>query len=280
MTEHPKQSLRFHDGIGDVLQERRSHRLSLLRPLWVSLTIGCVTILIFVAALNAVLNQLVRKKTLYIPHHLLEQTTQEQDNDAMIKEMEALLAQSAPPLTLPPAPIASSTTDPSGPASPGLGPATGTPVDPTPPRPKPSASLSVVPSPAPPTSHPARKPVPTRPTQATSKPSGPVVAAPTPPASPSNPLPNRPSPPLAIEKRVVSPPSIRYRVIMPQANQTDALAMRARLKTLGIEAMIKQSDTRTWLQLGAFQHKSKAEETMQYVASKGFESQLVAPTSE
>ncbi|NDD67425.1 hypothetical protein EBZ35_07240, partial [bacterium] len=54
MTEHPKQSLRFHDGIGDVLQERRSHRLSLLRPLWVSLTIGCVTILIFVAALNAV----------------------------------------------------------------------------------------------------------------------------------------------------------------------------------------------------------------------------------
>jgi len=267
MTESHKQTLRFHDGIGDVLQERRSHRMSLLKPLWVSLTIGCVTILIFVAALNAVLNEMVRKKTLYIPNQVLQQTTQEQDNDAMIKEMEALLAQSAPPLTLPPSSSEMAPSTPIPPTTNRLSPPAVTPHPPSKPVVKAPASPAVT--------APAKASVTKAITPPTTKPD------PTPPraAVASQPLPQPPAPrPLPLRstpKNVASPATIRYRVIIPQPSPDAAVAMRARLKTLGIDAIIKQSGTQTWLQLGAFQQKAKAEETVHYVASKGFDSQMV-----
>jgi len=265
--------LHFHDGIGDILQETRPTKLAFIKPIWVSLLVGILSLLSFAFVFSVVLNQFFRQPRLVIPDSVLNETLIQQQNDNLIKEMELLLAQSEPPLTLPPDHFPPLSHDPSRDMS-------KPPTDPSRDMSKPPTQLSSIATP----SHslkPSKSMVKLQSktvskNQVTLPPSVPSAKSSPPPTAtkPDSSLSASPRSPHSPAKRP-SPLPIRFRVVMPHSSMADAIKTRVRLNTLGIDSIIKSNDTAIWLQLGAFVDKKSATDTMEAVQKKGFSAQLV-----
>lgn len=254
--------LHFHDGIGDILQETRPTKLAFMKPIWVSLLIGILALVSFAFIFSMLLNQFFRQPRLVIPDSVLNETLIQQQNDNLIKEMELLLAQSEPPLTLPPDHFPPLSHDPSSHIS------------------KPPTQLSSIAT----ESHSLKpsKSMGKSPSKTVSKnmvilPSSVRSAKSSPPPTVTRPYSSLPassgSPPSPAKRPSTLP--IRFRVVMPHSSMADAIKTRVRLNTLGIDSIIKSNDTAIWLQLGAFVDKKSATDTLEAVQKKGFSAQLV-----